>query len=214
MVPVLYGKFAEAQKAMKQANGWHAAELFHPIPRHLSSVDDGFIMSFVSKHFDITAALLGQINRTDPKESHKLFSGTTQLPLTMIMHGDLLCRGVLNFMSKNRWQQMGDRLMTAMASGSIDEDGTVHWLSCGPYDCTFQESKLAHVLHRPTGDAVVVDPNEYLVSGAWTAIDFGHELTVGFKFQKQASLVLCDTFDKVPAPLGPWKFIHCSSSKQ
>ena len=31
MVPVLYGKFAEAQKAMKQANGWHAAELFHPL---------------------------------------------------------------------------------------------------------------------------------------------------------------------------------------
>ena len=46
LVPVLYGKFAEAQKAMKQANGWHAAELFHPIPRHLNSVDDGFIMSF------------------------------------------------------------------------------------------------------------------------------------------------------------------------
>ena len=109
---------------------------------------------------------------------------------------------------------MGFRLQTAMASGSIDEDGTVHWLSCGPYDCTFQESKLVNVLHRPSGDSVVVDPNEYVVSGAWTAIDFWHELTAGFQFQKQAPLVLCDLFDKVPAPMGPWKFTHFSGSKQ
>ena len=80
LVPVLYGKFAEALKTMKQANGWHAAELFHPIPRHLSSVNDGT---------DITAVLLGQINRKDPKGSHNVFSGMTQFPLTMIMHGDL-----------------------------------------------------------------------------------------------------------------------------
>ena len=109
---------------------------------------------------------------------------------------------------------MGVRLITAMESGAIDEDGTVHWLSCGPYDCTVQESKLVNVWHRATGDAVVVDPNEYLVSGAWTAIDFWHALTAGFQFQKQAPLVLCDTFDKVPAPLGPWKFTHFIGSKQ
>ena len=109
---------------------------------------------------------------------------------------------------------MSDRLMFAMKSGAIDEDGTVHWLSCGPYDCICQESKLANVLHRATGDAVVVDPNEYLVSGAWAAIDFWHELTAGFQFQKQAPFVLCDLFDKVPAPCGPWKFTHFSGSKQ
>ena len=109
---------------------------------------------------------------------------------------------------------MGDMLMTAIESGAIDEDGTVHWLSCGPYYCTFQESKLVNILHRATGDAVVVDPNGYLVSGAWAAIDFWHELTAGFSFQKQAPLVLCDFFDKVPAPRGPWKFAHVSGSKQ
>ena len=79
---------------------------------------------------------------------------------------------------------------------------------------TFEESKLVNVLPRPSGDSVVVDPYEYLVSGAWTAIDFWHELAAGFRFQKQAPLVLCDLFDKVPAPKGPWKFTHFSGSKQ
>ena len=52
------------------------------------------------------------------------------------------------------------------------------------------------------------------MSGAWTAIDFWHELTAGFQFQKQAPLVLCDLVDTVPAPLGPWKFTHFAGSMQ
>ena len=77
----------------------------------------------------------------------------------------------------------------------------------------FTDGKLTSVVHKISGDAVVIDPNEQLVSDKWAPIDWHSDLAAGYQYKGSQPFKLCEQFPKSP-PQGPWKIGFFSGVKQ
>ena len=95
----------------------------------------------------------------------------------------------------------------------VDANGSVFWMDAGPYTTEFTDGKLTSVVHKISGDAVVIDPNEQLVSDKWAPIDWHSDLAAGYQYKGSRPFKLCDQSRKSP-PQGPWTIGFFSGVKQ
>lgn len=208
LVPIVYGKFCEAQQMLAQTGEWQLSEMFSPLPKNLYSSPDEVVFEFLVKNSDLQADHLGAIQKRDPKGPHKILLGMIQLPSTLKLEGDMVCRGFINFLCKDRYELCGRRMHNLKGCGNY-ADGQVFWADCGSYQCDFADNKLIKVQHRSSGDSVDIDPLELYVTTRWQMIDNWSDMNAHFTFGGQPGLKLA----RDPAT-GPWKVPHFTGIKQ
>ena len=95
----------------------------------------------------------------------------------------------------------------------VDANGSVFWMDAGPYTTEFTDGKITSVVHKISGDVVVIDPNEQSVSDKWAPIDWHSDLAAGYHYKGSQPFKLCGQFPKSP-PQGLWKIGLVSGVKQ
>ena len=105
LIPILFGKYSEAKTELLGAGEWRQVELFHPAPRCIGNLPEEFLFEFIKSVTDIRTEDLVEVNKKDSQGAAKIFSHMTQLPLGFRLEGDMLCRGVVNFLAKRRWRE-------------------------------------------------------------------------------------------------------------
>lgn len=146
LVPIVYG----VQQMLAQTGEWQLSEMFSLVPKHLYSLPDEFVFEFLVKNSGLQADHLGAIQKRDPKGPHKILLGMVQLPSTLTLEGDMVCRGCMKFLCKDRYDLCGRRMHNLKGSGNY-ADGQVFWADCGSYQCDVADNKLIKVQRRSSG---------------------------------------------------------------
>lgn len=212
LVAIVYGKYAEAVKQLRTGGDWEMSKIFSPPPRNLLGLPTEYVLEFIAKHTDLTAKDLAALQRNDPKGGHKIFLQLVQLPGTLRVEGDMLCRGFLNRIARTRLGLAGKRCERIKAGGFFS-DGQVFWADYGSYRGTFEEGRLVRVEHLATKDTVDIDSLELLVTTKHQMNDNYSDVAAMYQYQSQPGLKLCNLFSHTP-PRGAWKIPHYTSVKQ
>ena len=90
-------------------------------------------------------------------------------------------------------------------------NGVVYWLDIN-YIAEFEDRKLVRLTHRSTRVSTDVDPQEILISDAYTPIDHWSDQQAAYQYKKQKPILIAEFFEKAFYQ-GPWSVRHYTGSK-
>jgi hypothetical protein len=215
LIPICFGKFTEAMKALVCNPVLDRSAVFAPpAPKNLMGLPIAFLIQWLVSKTDMTADMLLAFTQIDKKAIHRLFLAKVQLPEGLRMDGELQNVAVLKRILDARDVHCGERLKHVCRDKYV-QGNKIYWLNCGAYRPKFDEGKLVEVTHMPSGHIAVVDAANFVITDCaeWQLVDNWSDVGAEYQYSGEPGKKLSSFFKKDTFQ-GPWGYTFYTGSKQ